>query len=191
MAYRGRCGAGRKEARGTFAVSSLKRDGRPRMRAVMSSSPGKIVPEVNLDEFEKRLRAAGAPAGTEDPLAELTRLVNIQPRRQLASAAAQPLSRRRRKGRFQPATTLPSVFGRVGLQVLEPPPGGMARWPRPVSTRRRGVDADEGLDFPGRSPPRCWRRRWRRSGTDARALGVSRLLLLRRSALPSWAAPRR
>ncbi len=43
----------------------------------MSGSPGKIVPEINLDEFEKRLRAAGAPsAGTEDPLAELTRLVN-------------------------------------------------------------------------------------------------------------------
>ena len=43
----------------------------------MSSSPGKIMPEINLDEFEKRLRAAGAPsAGAEDPLAELTRLVN-------------------------------------------------------------------------------------------------------------------
>ena len=43
----------------------------------MSSSPGKIVPEINLDEFEKRLRAAGAPSGgAEDPLAELTRLVN-------------------------------------------------------------------------------------------------------------------
>jgi cell division septation protein DedD len=43
----------------------------------MSGSPGKIVPEINLDEFEKRLRAAGAPsAGNEDPLAELTRLVN-------------------------------------------------------------------------------------------------------------------
>jgi hypothetical protein len=43
----------------------------------MSGSTAKIVPEINLDEFEKRLRAAGAPSGgAEDPLAELTRLVN-------------------------------------------------------------------------------------------------------------------
>jgi len=43
----------------------------------MSGSSAKIVPEINLDEFERRLRAAGAPpAGAEDPLAELTRLVN-------------------------------------------------------------------------------------------------------------------
>ena len=33
----------------------------------MSVPTGKIVPEINLDEFEKRLRAAGAPsAGAED-----------------------------------------------------------------------------------------------------------------------------
>ena len=32
--------------------------------------------EINLDEFERRLRAAGAqPAGLEDPLFELARLV--------------------------------------------------------------------------------------------------------------------
>jgi hypothetical protein len=43
----------------------------------MSGTTSKIVPEINLDEFEKRLRAAGAPStGIEDPLAELTRLVN-------------------------------------------------------------------------------------------------------------------
>lgn len=35
------------------------------------------VPEINLDEFERRLRSAGSSNGTvEDPLAELTRLVN-------------------------------------------------------------------------------------------------------------------
>ena len=35
------------------------------------------VPEINLDEFERRLRSAGASTGAvEDPLAELTRLVN-------------------------------------------------------------------------------------------------------------------
>jgi hypothetical protein len=38
----------------------------------------KIVPQVNLDEFERRLRAAGAPAGAqEDPLDELARLVGL------------------------------------------------------------------------------------------------------------------
>jgi hypothetical protein len=44
----------------------------------MNGSNAGKVPEINLDEFEKRLRAAGAaPNGAEDPLAELTRLVTI------------------------------------------------------------------------------------------------------------------
>ena len=44
----------------------------------MSGSTAKIVPEINLDEFERRLRSAGAAqSGAEDPLAELTRLVNM------------------------------------------------------------------------------------------------------------------
>jgi hypothetical protein len=43
----------------------------------MSGTTPKTIPEINLDEFERRLRAAGAPStGVEDPLAELTRLVN-------------------------------------------------------------------------------------------------------------------
>ncbi|MFZ1963282.1 MAG: hypothetical protein WAU78_07420, partial [Roseiarcus sp.] len=42
----------------------------------MSVSSAGRVPEINLDEFEKRLRSAGAaPSGADDPLAELTRLV--------------------------------------------------------------------------------------------------------------------
>jgi hypothetical protein len=42
----------------------------------MSGSNARKVPEINLDEFERRLRAAGAPpSGAEDPLDELTRLV--------------------------------------------------------------------------------------------------------------------
>ncbi len=44
----------------------------------MNGSDAGKVPEINLDEFEKRLRAAGAaPGGAEDPLAELTRLVTV------------------------------------------------------------------------------------------------------------------
>jgi hypothetical protein len=43
----------------------------------MSSAKSKAISEINLEEFERRLRAAGAPqAGVEDPLSELTRLVN-------------------------------------------------------------------------------------------------------------------
>jgi hypothetical protein len=44
----------------------------------MNGSALKVVPQVNLDEFERRLRAAGAPAGAhEDPLDELARLVGL------------------------------------------------------------------------------------------------------------------
>ena len=42
-----------------------------------SNAKPKPVAEINLEEFERRLRAAVAPqAGVEDPLAELTRLVD-------------------------------------------------------------------------------------------------------------------
>ena len=41
------------------------------------SSNAKRVPEINLEDFERRLRAAGSGQGAvEDPLEELTRLVN-------------------------------------------------------------------------------------------------------------------
>jgi hypothetical protein len=76
----------------------------------MSSSPGKIVPDINLDEFEKRLRAAGAPsAGTEDPLAELTRLVNsvhADARRAARAPQSEPP-----RAEDEPAMTLPPAFG--------------------------------------------------------------------------------
>jgi hypothetical protein len=43
----------------------------------MNNARPKPVAEVNLEEFERRLRASAAPqAGVEDPLAELTRLVD-------------------------------------------------------------------------------------------------------------------
>src|ERR1700734_3781912 len=44
----------------------------------MSVSGSRATDEINLDEFERRLRAAGAQqAGAEDPLAELSRLVEF------------------------------------------------------------------------------------------------------------------
>src|SRR5579863_9730873 len=43
----------------------------------MNGAKPKPVAEINLEEFERRLRASVAPqAGVEDPLAELTRLVD-------------------------------------------------------------------------------------------------------------------
>ena len=76
----------------------------------MSGSPGKIMPEINIDEFEKRLRAAGAPsAGTEDPLAELTRLVNsVHADARRAARAPQSESP---QAEDEPAMTLPPAFG--------------------------------------------------------------------------------
>jgi hypothetical protein len=45
----------------------------------MSSPALKVLPQVNLEEFERRLRAATMPqSGGEDPLAELARLVGLQ-----------------------------------------------------------------------------------------------------------------
>ena len=47
----------------------------------MSGSALMVPPQVNLDEFERRLRAAGSPVGPqEDPLDELARLVGLDVR---------------------------------------------------------------------------------------------------------------
>src|ERR1700733_13299088 len=44
----------------------------------MSASGSRVTDEINLDEFERRLRAAGAQQSqVEDPLAELSRLVEF------------------------------------------------------------------------------------------------------------------
>jgi hypothetical protein len=78
----------------------------------MSGSPAKVVPEINLDEFEKRLRAAGAPsAGSEDPLAELTRLVNsvhADARRAARTAQSAPS-----EAEGEATMTLPPAFGAI------------------------------------------------------------------------------
>jgi len=91
----------------------------------MSGSTAKIVPEINLDEFEKRLRAAGAPsAGAEDPLAELTRLVN----------AVHADARRAARGpQAEAAAKLPSVSE---AQEVPPPPAPPVRpAPPPVKAQ--------------------------------------------------------
>jgi hypothetical protein len=66
------------------------------------------MPEINLDEFERRLRAAGSPsAAGEDPLAELTRLVNsVHADARRAARTPQP-----EPADGEPAATLPPAFG--------------------------------------------------------------------------------
>jgi len=95
----------------------------------MSGSPGKVVPEINLDEFEKRLRAAGAPsAGSEDPLAELTRLVNsvhADARRATRTAQSAPS-----QTEGEAAMTLPPAFGAISDAEEDDP----AEAPPPEST---------------------------------------------------------
>ncbi len=65
----------------------------------MSASQSRVTDEINLDEFERRLRAAGAQqAQVEDPLAELSRLVEfshmgIANGETPARAAAEPAAR--------------------------------------------------------------------------------------------------
>ena len=44
----------------------------------MGVSGSRAADDINLEEFERRLRAAGAQqAGVEDPLAELARIVEV------------------------------------------------------------------------------------------------------------------
>ncbi|MGD0640557.1 MAG: SPOR domain-containing protein [Roseiarcus sp.] len=87
----------------------------------MSGSPGKIVPEINLDEFEKRLRSAGAKReSAEDPLAELTRLVDMISRDDgKAGAGAKAVQTPAPKGERFP---LASAVGR-GEPVARAEPG--------------------------------------------------------------------
>ena len=104
----------------------------------MSGSPGKVVPEINLDEFEKRLRAAGAPsAGGEDPLVELTRLVNSV-HADARRAARTPQSAAPQAER-EAAVTLPPAFGAISETVedqpAEPPPPQEPTFAEPAQTR--------------------------------------------------------
>ena len=54
----------------------------------MSVSGARAAVDIDLDDLEKRLRAAGAPSAVEDPLAELARLVEAsRPKGAVVSAA--------------------------------------------------------------------------------------------------------
>ena len=94
----------------------------------MNVSGARVAADIDLEEFEKRLRTAGAPAGgVEDPLAELARLVEAS--RPKAAGQAQ---RRRR-------------LQRLGRRPSPPPPSRLRRLRRP-SRLRRGPAFDEPSD---------------------------------------------
>jgi hypothetical protein len=73
----------------------------------MSASGSRATDEINLDEFERRLRAAGAQqARAEDPLAELSRLVEFS---QMGISNGEPAPRRAAEPAVTPAKPLTSI----------------------------------------------------------------------------------
>jgi hypothetical protein len=84
----------------------------------MSNAKPKPVAEINLEEFERRLRASAAPqAGVEDPLAELTRLVDSIGFERTPSERALDLSRAARPAPPPP----PRAESRPELRLAPPP----------------------------------------------------------------------
>ncbi len=92
----------------------------------MSASGSRATDEINLDEFERRLRAAGAQqARVEDPLAELSRLVEFS---HLGISSAEAPARRVARpaaARAQPLTSIENEALRPTLdeEVEELAPG--------------------------------------------------------------------
>jgi hypothetical protein len=73
----------------------------------MSASQSRATDEINLDEFERRLRAAGSQqARAEDPLAELSRLVEFS---HMGISNGEPAARRAAEPAVTPAKPLPSI----------------------------------------------------------------------------------
>src|SRR5712672_3435934 len=73
----------------------------------MSASQSRATDEINLDEFERRLRAAGSQqARAEDPLAELSRLVEFS---HMGISNGEPAARRAAEPAATPTKPLTSV----------------------------------------------------------------------------------
>jgi SPOR domain len=135
------------------------------------SSNAKRMPEVNLEDFERRLRAAGsAPGAVEDPLEELTRLVNtISTERSQPDGRAADASPVRAPTPMRPANLddepeysppapepAPDVFDDESAveEAAEPP------------LLRRSIDEADFVDVP--LPPARGEPQYAESGTAAR-----------------------
>jgi hypothetical protein len=89
------------------------------------------MPEINLDEFEKRLRSAGATtSGAEDPLAELTRLMTtISQEGPGGDGVASPAPARMPKAESAPLAAgggLDRPAARLASGASQAPAGGMS-----------------------------------------------------------------
>ena len=105
----------------------------------MSVSGSRAADEINLDEFERRLRAGGGPAArAEDPLAELARLVESSQLRDLgrgrAVEAASPSSPAPRRGTPRPPLEAEALRPTIDEEVEDLAPGARRR---PSATRGR------------------------------------------------------
>jgi hypothetical protein len=97
----------------------------------MSNAKPKPVAEINLEEFERRLRASAAPqAGVEDPLAELTRLVDSIGFERTPSERALDLGRAARPAPPPPPPSPPRAESKPELRLAPPPE---AQKPQPAS----------------------------------------------------------
>jgi SPOR domain len=91
----------------------------------MSGSGSRVTEEINLDEFERRLRAAGAQAArAEDPLAELSRLVEFS-HMGISNGEAGPRRAEPAIGPAKPSTSIENAALRPTLEeeVEEISPG--------------------------------------------------------------------
>jgi hypothetical protein len=94
----------------------------------MNGPTARMVPEINLDEFERRLRSGATTNGVEDPLAELTRLVNMISRESEQASDAAPPSRMPRAEGLPPAAEPVQRFESAAPQLrgVAPPPPPVA-----------------------------------------------------------------
>jgi len=83
----------------------------------MSVSGARPAVDIDLEEFERRLRAAGAPSGIEDPLAELARLVEAS----RPKGASAPIGPRAAAPPPPPALTAPVAPTAPQIQAAPTP----------------------------------------------------------------------
>jgi hypothetical protein len=120
----------------------------------MSSAKTRAVAEINLEEFERRLRAAGAPqAGVEDPLSELTRLVNtIAADRPGGEKVVDIASARTPKTEASPPAPRVQVTAATPVEQVAPPvPASPA--PPPPRTELRAPSRPVAERTPAAPPP--------------------------------------
>lgn len=109
----------------------------------MNASAPRPAAEINLDEFERRLRAAGTQASWEDPLAELAKLVESSSRPAASPAGRQAVEAELTRGLEEGDALRPAFDGREGelesevsgqpmsSQLEDLPDPGLAAVPQP------------------------------------------------------------